>query len=150
MFTKYKGWNIEYLGHGYQMTRIEAVEGKTIIKRAKTQAHAKTVITNEESRIAREAEARAKAERERIIKKHYRVQLKNHDDVTFHFIRSPSSAFTYGNQTSVTVHEGERFLGIVDTRYDYNVLKDFDAWCIDYLKSYIDPKYEPCITEVAE
>lgn len=148
MLTKYKGWSIEFQGNGYRLARIEAVEDKTIIKYAKTQAQAKIVITNEEDRISREAEARIKRERERVITKRYEVQLTNHEPVTFTFERSPSAAYAYGNQTSVTVHENDRFLGIVDTRYDNSVLKDFGAWCVDYLKSYIDPKYEPQITEV--
>ena len=147
MLTKYKGWNIEYTGHGYALTRIEKVDGKTIEKRAKTQELAKTVITNEESRIAREKEAKAKAERERVITKRYRADLKDHAPVIFTLQRGPSGAFAYGNQTSVVFYEGETFRGIIDTRYDHIVIDDFDAWCIEYLKSYIDPKFEPRFTE---
>lgn len=148
MLKKYKGWNIEFTGHGYELTRIAPVNGEKVTKRAKTQEQAKTVITNEESRIAREEEARAKAERERVITKRYEVQLKNHKPVTFELQRGPSGAFAYGNQTSVTVHEDDRLLGIIDTRYDHDVMKDFGAWCIDYLKSYIDPAYEPQFNEI--
>ena len=148
MLKKYKGWNIEFTGHGYELTRIAPVNGKKIKKRARTQEQAKTVITNEEARISREEEARINAERERVITKRYEVQLKDHKPVIFELQRGPSGAFAYGNQTSVTVHEGDMFLGVVDTRYDHSVLNDFGAWCIDYLKSYIDPKHEPQITEI--
>ena len=148
MLTKYKGWNVEFTGHGYELTRIAPVNGKKIKKRAKTQAQAKTVITNEESRILREEEARAKAERERVITKRYEVQLKDHKPVIFELQRGPSGSAPYGNQTSVTFHEGERFVGVIDTRYDHDVMKDFGAWCVAYLKGYIDPKYEPQIVEI--
>ena len=149
MLTKYKGWNIEYTGNGYALTRIEKVDGKTIEKRAMTQEHAKTVITNAETMIAHEAAAKAKAERERVITKRFRADLKGHEPVVFELERGPSGAFAYGNQTSVCVHEEKTLLGVVDTRYDNSVLADFTAWCIEYLKSYIDPKYEPKFTEIA-
>ena len=148
MLTKYKGWNIEKNGHGYTLTRIEKVDGRIIEKRAKTQEHAKTVITNAETMIAHEAAAKAKAERERVITKRFRADLNDHKPVVFTFQRFPSAMFAYGNQTSVSMHEGDTFLGIIDTRYDNSVLADFTAWCIDYLKSYIDPKYEPKFTEI--
>ena len=149
MFTKYKGWNVEFTGNWYLLTRIQEVDGKKITKRAKSQEHARTIITNEESRIHIKAEAKAKAERERVITKRFRADLKDHKPVVFTFERFPSAMFAYGNQTSVSMHEGDTFLGIIDTRYDNSVLADFTAWCIEYLKSYIDPKYEPKFTEIA-
>lgn len=149
MFTKYKGWNVEFTGNGYLLTRIQEVDGKKITKRVKSQEHASTVITNEESRIQIKAEAKAKADRKRVITKRFRADLKGHEPVVFELQRGPSGAFAYGNQTSVCVHEGKTLLGVVDTRYDNSVLADFTAWCIEYLKSYIDPKYEPKFTEIA-
>lgn len=148
MFTKYKGWNVEFTGNGYLLTRIQEVDGKKITKRAKSQEHARMVITNEESRIHIKEEAKAKAERERVITKRYKVDLKDHDPVVFTLERFPSAAFAYGNQTSVSMHEGDTFRGIIDTRYDHSVIADFSAWCIEYLKDYIDPKYEPKFTEI--
>ena len=148
MLTKYKGWKIENIANSYYMTRIEPVNGKKIRKRAKTQAAAKALINSEEARIAIEEEARIKAERERVITKRYEVQLKDHKPVIFELQRGPSGSAPYGNQTSVTFHEGERFVGVIDTRYDHDVMKDFGAWCVAYLKGYIDPKYEPQIAEI--
>ena len=148
MIKKYKGWNIEFIGHGYELTRITPVDGKILKTRAKTQEHAKAVITNHETRIKAKEAIRAKAEREQVITKRYSVQLKGHKPVVFELQRGPSGASAYGNQTSVVVHEDDRLLGVIDTRYDHGVMEDFGAWCINYLKSYIAPEYEPKFTEI--
>ena len=147
MFNSYKGWDVTNTGHGYEMTRREKVNGETIVKRAKTQEHARTVITNAESDIARREAERAKKERETPITKRYHVTFNKPEyNGVYEFTRSPSAFSPYGNQTSVSFFKGFTLIGVIDTRYDHEVMRDFDAWCIDYLKNYFDPSYEPQIT----
>lgn len=48
---KHKGWNIEYYGNGYRLTRIKVVNGKFITKTAKTLKQAAIIINNTEADI---------------------------------------------------------------------------------------------------
>lgn len=48
---KYKGWYFCYTGNGYVVTRIEKVNGKTIVRRSDTLKKAKILIDCAETRI---------------------------------------------------------------------------------------------------
>lgn len=63
------------------------------------------------------------------------------------FVRRESGAFAYGNRSAVDVYvtrgdKTERKESF-DTRYDGMVMKDFEAWCVDYLQNAFNPDYEP-------
>lgn len=51
MPKKYKGWDIEFTGHGYELTKLHPVTRQIMKAHAKTLAHAKTVIINHEARM---------------------------------------------------------------------------------------------------
>ena len=64
-------------------------------------------------------------------------------NATYTFIRQKSGAFAYGNQSMVVVYCNDKVKETIDTRYDKLVMKDFTAWCEDYLKTAFNPDYEP-------
>lgn len=85
------------------------------------------------------------------------MHAENRYEVTFNapefnaeykFVRDESAAFAYGNGSSVAIFRNDVFKGIVDTRYDHDVMKDFDAWCMDYLNNYFDPAFDPAIKKI--
>lgn len=47
----HKGWDIDFFGDGYRMTRRESVNGETIKKTAGSLAKAKVIIDNAEFEI---------------------------------------------------------------------------------------------------
>lgn len=47
----HKGWDIEYWGNGYRLTRRESVNGETIVKTAGSLEKAKCIIDNAELEI---------------------------------------------------------------------------------------------------
>ena len=91
------------------------------------------------------------------MKKNNQMHAANRYEVTFNepefnavyeLVRDESGAFAYGNGSAVTIFRNENFQGIVDTRYDHEVMQDFDKWCMDYLNGCFDPAYEPAIKKV--
>lgn len=69
-------------------------------------------------------------------------------NAVYEFVRDESAAFAYGNGSAVTIFRNGDFKGIVDTRYDRDVMKDFDGWCLAYLNDYFDPAFEPAIKKI--
>jgi hypothetical protein len=59
------------------------------------------------------------------------------------FIRRESGAFAYGNRSAVDVYRNDEWKESLDTRYDRLVMKDFTAWCEEYLRNAFNPDYEP-------
>ncbi len=77
----------------------------------------------------------------------YEVTFNNPKyNATYNFIREKSGAFQYGNQTSVVILRGDEMKDIIDTRYDPLVMKNFDQWCEEWLKTAfrkdLEPKWE--------
>lgn len=71
-------------------------------------------------------------------------------NATYTFVRTKSGAFQYGNQSTVIVYRNTEVKEYIDTRYDKLVMKDFTAWCEDYLRSAFNPDYEPTWSENIE
>lgn len=59
-----------------------------------------------------------------------------------------SGSFSYGNGSCVTFSSNGKTISVIDTRYDINVLKNFDAWCNDFLTNYFNPDLEPKIKKI--
>lgn len=66
------------------------------------------------------------------------------------FVRDKSAMHKYGNKTAVTIFRNDELKGIVDTRYDRDVVMDFREWCMNYMADYFDPAFEPHIVEIEE
>lgn len=64
-------------------------------------------------------------------------------NATYTFVRTESAAFQYGNRSTVLVYCNDKVKDRIDTRYDALVMKDFTAWCEDYLKNAFNPDFEP-------
>ena len=47
----YKGWDVEYFGNGYRMTRRENVNGETVTKTAASLKKAEVIIENVEQDV---------------------------------------------------------------------------------------------------
>ncbi len=69
-------------------------------------------------------------------------------NATYTFYRCESGAFDYGNKSMVCVERNKKHLTTIDTRYDKLVMKDFRAWCEEFLSSAFNPDYEPTWEEV--
>lgn len=54
----------------------------------------------------------------------------------------------YGNGSEVMVIEDDCLLTVVDTRNDKVVMRDFTAWCKEWLADNLIPGYELVITEI--
>ncbi len=78
-------------------------------------------------------------------KKHtaYKVYLSNGKTRIIDFYREESSAFQYGNQTSVAIEINEQPFDIIDTRYDIEVMKNFPKWCESWIKSHFRKDLNP-------
>lgn len=61
-----------------------------------------------------------------------------------------SGAFKYGNGTCVVVTANGQHHDLIDTRYDSSVIKDFSAWCDDYMSRQFDPDYGSHIERLAD
>lgn len=82
------------------------------------------------------------------LTKRYFVRFNNPVlNAWWEFRRDESAAFAYGNGTSVSIFRDDNFVGIVDTRYDHGVIKDFGKWCRDHLEAHLDPAYAHHIEE---
>lgn len=64
-------------------------------------------------------------------------------NATYTFVRQKSGAFAYGNESVVVVYRNDKVYECVDTRYDKLVMKDFTAWCEQYLTTAFNLDYEP-------
>lgn len=78
-------------------------------------------------------------------KKHtvYRVYLSNGVTRIIDFYREESSAFQYGNQTSVVIEFNEQPFEVIDTRYNNEVIKNFPKWCEKWIKNYFRKDLNP-------
>lgn len=74
----------------------------------------------------------------------YEVTFNNPEfNATYTFYRHESGAFAYGNGSAVSVYRNGKRHDLYDTRYDKEVMKDFTAWCENWLKNAFNPDYEP-------
>lgn len=64
------------------------------------------------------------------------------------FELTKSGAFNYGNQTCVIIKENSTVKDMLDTRYEKDIVRNFDAWCDDYISHMFNPEYEPNISIV--
>jgi hypothetical protein len=65
------------------------------------------------------------------------------------FRRCKSGASDYGNRTCVIVtREKDGYDEYYDTRYDSSVMKDFGAWCVDWMDNHFRKDLEPNWTEI--
>ncbi len=88
--------------------------------------------------------------REEIVLK-FKVEFDNPEyNAEYEFNRHESPAFAYGNGTAVTIWRNGTYAGSVDTRYDRNVVRDFEQWCKDWMKDYFDPSYHPKFSKVVQ
>lgn len=79
--------------------------------------------------------------------KSYTVEFNQPEfDCIYEFKRTKSASFEYGNGSVVQVKMNGRHFASIDTRYDHNVMGNFDKWCRDYLLRTINPELEPVIT----
>ena len=61
-----------------------------------------------------------------------------------------SGAFKYGNGTCVIVTVNGQHHELIDTRYDNGVIKNFVAWCDDYMSRQFNSDYGPHIERLAD
>ena len=54
-----------------------------------------------------------------------------------------SGVFSYGNGTCVVVKREEKTEGVIDTRYEKEILQNFTAWCDEYMRSKFDQDLSP-------
>ena len=115
------------------------------------------ILTESERRNAQNITDSLKGRKGNTMKKSKQMHAVNLYEVTFNapefnavykFVRDESAAFDYGNKSAVTIYRNDKFQGIIDTRYDHEVMRDFDEWCLWYLGNMFDPAYEPAITKI--
>lgn len=84
------------------------------------------------------------------IEKHkaYRVKLNNGKTRIIDFYRTKSSAFQYGNQTSVSIEIDEIPFELYDTRYDTTVMGDFSKWCEVWIQNHFRKDLTPTWEEL--
>lgn len=70
-------------------------------------------------------------------------------NATYTFRRTKSGAFEYGNRSTVIVYRNDKVKEYIDTRYDQLVMKDFTAWCENYLQNAFNPDFEPTWTAMS-
>lgn len=79
----------------------------------------------------------------------YRVTFnKPQYNTEYTFTRCKSGSFNYGNGSCVVVERADGYEECYDTRYDSSVMKDFGAWCVDWLANHFRADLEPKWEEV--
>lgn len=98
-----------------------------------------------------------RAERKIIMKNTNEMRAVNRYEVTFNqpefnavyeIIREKSAAFAYGNGSTVIVLRNGKRDNLIDTRYDRDVMEDFDRWCDIYINNCFAREFEPVIKKI--